>query len=194
MRIFSGGAFMSRDYYIHKRRHGIYYVEFIDKASGKKLSARSTGETDPIKAHVKAELWKVNGIPTGRLGKPRPITEAAGIEAIIRAIRKSELNSDDALRIVQTLKQLGLIDIAAVKNTGRGAIPFIQFLETFWNYDESPYIKDRLAHGYRFGRHYARECLKRLSKDIKPKSVLTIKAGISVFIHGGIFSVQRLLR
>ena len=81
-------------------RSGVYYVEFIDKASGKKLSARSTGETDKVKAQVKAELWKIQGIPTGRLGEPHPIEEAAGVEAVIRA----ELNPDDALRIVRMLK------------------------------------------------------------------------------------------
>jgi hypothetical protein len=77
---------MSRDYYIHKRQNGIYYVEFIDKVSGKKLSARSTGKSEPLKAQVKAELWLVNGIPTGRMKKPRPIEETAGIESILRAI------------------------------------------------------------------------------------------------------------
>ena len=51
---------MRRDYYLHKRKNGIYYVEFIDKVSGKKLSARSTGETEPLKAQVKAELWKAD--------------------------------------------------------------------------------------------------------------------------------------
>jgi len=159
---------MSRDYYIHKRQNGIYYVEFIDKTSGKKMTARSTGETDKIKAQVKAELWKVNGIPTGRTRKPRPIEEAAGIEAVIRTIRKSDFNSDDAMRIVSTLKTMELIDIVAVKNTGRGAVPFVQFLETFWNYDESPYIRDRIAHGYRFSRRYAHECQRRVSNTLKP--------------------------
>jgi hypothetical protein len=56
---------MRRDYYLHKRHNGIYYVEFIDKASGEKLSARSTGETDKTKAQLKAELWKTCGVPTG---------------------------------------------------------------------------------------------------------------------------------
>jgi hypothetical protein len=168
MRIFPEGAFMSRDYYIHKRQHGIYYVEFIDIASGKKLSARSTGETDKVKAQVKAELWKTGGIPTGRLKKPRPIEEAAGIEAVIRVIGKSELNSDDALRIVSKLKSMGLIDISAVKNTGRGAVPFVPFLENFWDFDKSEYIQDKLAHGYRFTRRYAYECLKRVKSEFKP--------------------------
>ena len=165
MRIFPEGVIMCREYYLHKRQSGIYYVEFIDKASGEKMSARSTGETDKIKATIKVELWKVNGIPTGCMRKPRPIEEAAGIESIIRSIGKSELNADDALRIVDKLKHLGLIDIAAVKNTGRGAVHFVQFLTTFWSYDDSPYIRDRLAHGYRFSRRYAYECIKRVNSE-----------------------------
>jgi len=159
---------MRREYYLHTRKNGIFYVEYVNPENGKKLSARSTGETELLKAQVKAELWKVNGIPTGRQKKPRPIEQAAGIESIIKTIRKSEINSDDALRIVETLKHIGLIDIAAVKNTGRGAVPFVQFLETFWDFDKSEYIKDKLDHGYRFTRRYTHECQKRLSKDIVP--------------------------
>jgi hypothetical protein len=159
---------MSRDYYIHKRQNGIYYVEFIDKASGKKLSARSTLEMDKIKAQVKAELWRVNGVPTGRMKKPRPIEEAAGIESIIRSIGKADLNADDALRIVEKLKYMGLIDISAVKNTGRGAVLFVQFLESFWDFDTSEYIQDKLSHGYRFTRRYARECQNRLKAELVP--------------------------
>ena len=168
MRIFPEGAFMRRDYYLHKRKNGIFYVEFVNPENGEKMSARSTGETDKIKATIKAELWKVNGLPTGRLKKPRPIVEAAGIESIIKTIRKSELNSDDALRVVSTLKSMGLIDIAAVKNTGRGAVSFVQFLSDFWDFDKSEYIRDRLAHGYRFSRRYARECQNRLKAELVP--------------------------
>jgi integrase len=168
MRIFPEGAFMRREYYLHKRKNGIFYVEYVNLENGKKLSARSTGETDPVKAQVKAELWKVNGIPTGRLKKPRPIAEAAGIEAVIRAIRKSELNSDDALRIVSTLKSMGLIDIAAVKNTGRGAVIFTDFLHIFFDYDKSEYIQDKLSHGYRFSRGYAHECQNRIKAELIP--------------------------
>ena len=159
---------MCREYYLHKRKNGIFYVEYIDKASGKKLSARSTGETDKIKAQVKAELWKVNGIPTGRMREPRPLEQAAGIENIISLIRRSDLNSDDAMRIVSTLKRMELIDVSAVKNTGRGAVPFVQFLEKFWNYDESEYIQDRLSHGYRFSRGYSHVCQIRIKSELIP--------------------------
>jgi hypothetical protein len=37
------------------------------------MSAKYTEETDEIKANVKAELWKINGIPTERMIKHMPI-------------------------------------------------------------------------------------------------------------------------
>ena len=36
---------MCREYYIHKRRSGKYFVEFVNKATGKKLFTRSIRET-----------------------------------------------------------------------------------------------------------------------------------------------------
>jgi integrase len=165
---FPEGVIMRREYYLHKRKNGVFYVEFVNPENGKKLSARSTGETELLKAQIKAELWKVNGIPTGRQKKPRPIIEAAGIEAIIKIIRKSEINSDDALRIISTLKSTGLIDVAAVKNTGMGAVSFVNFLLSFWDFDKSEYIKDKISHGYRFTRRYADGCIALTNKHIKP--------------------------
>ena len=158
---------MCRDYYLHTRSNGIYYVQYKDKVSGKILTARSTGKTDRVEAQVQAELWKANGIPTGRNKKPRPIEVAAEIGAIIKAIRKSELSADDAMRIVSVLRNIGLVDISAVKNTGQGAVPFVQFLETFWDFDRSEYIQNQLAHGYRFTRGHAITCQRLLRTHVK---------------------------
>ena len=159
---------MRREYYLHQRTNGIFYVEFINPENGRKLSARSTGETDLKKAQFRAELWLEKGVPTGKTKKTRPIAEASSIENVIRAIKKSDLNDDDALLIVEALKTLKLIDIQAVSNVGRGAVPFVEFLEEFWDYDRSEYINDRLVHGYRFTKRYARTCLAFVNKYIKP--------------------------
>jgi hypothetical protein len=78
---------------------------------------------------------------------------AARIENILKVIRKSELNSDDALRIVQALKDRDLIDIAAVK-FGKGTVLFTEFFETFWDYTASPYIREKQAHGHSIGKKH----------------------------------------
>jgi integrase len=157
-----------RDYYLHQRKNGIYLVEYINKVNGLKLSARSTKEREELKAQIKVELWLINGVSNGRIKKPRTIEEAAEIETIIKIICKSGINSDDGLRIVSTLKSMGLINVAAVKNTGRGAVVFTDFLQTFYDYDKSEYIQDKLSHGYRFSRNYAHGCQNRIKAELIP--------------------------
>ena len=159
---------MRRDYYLHQRKNGIFYVEFINPENGKKLAARSTGEMELKKAELKAELWLINGIPANNLQEGRSVVETAGIETIIKSIRKADLNSDDALKIVKTLKELELIEISAVKNTGRGAVRFVDFLNDFWDFDKSDYIQDKIAHGFGYTRRYAHECQKHIRTEIIP--------------------------
>ena len=45
--------------------------------------------------------------------------------------------------VVSALKGMGLIDIVAVSNSGRGAVSFAEFVEQFWDYDNSEYIKSQ---------------------------------------------------
>ncbi|MDR0476038.1 MAG: tyrosine-type recombinase/integrase, partial [Treponema sp.] len=103
--------------------------------------------------------WLETGIPTGKARKPRMLEAAAGIENVLKVMRKAELNSDDALRIVQALKNRELIDIAAVK-TGKGTVLFTEFLEEFWGYTASPYVKEKLAHRYSLGKGHCHEMMK----------------------------------
>jgi hypothetical protein len=51
-----------------------------------------------------------------------------------------------------------LIVSATVQN--EHAVPFVQFLETFWTYDESPYVAEKIAHNQRISR---RHCYERLN-------------------------------
>ena len=110
-----------RRFYLHTRYDGVFYAELVDPATGRKLSARSTGTKNRDEALLVIAKWLEAGIPTGRVRKPRPLEAAAGIENVLRAIRKTDLNSDDALRIVQAVKDRGLIDVAAVKS-GKGTV------------------------------------------------------------------------
>ncbi|MCL2244611.1 MAG: hypothetical protein FWC03_09135 [Treponema sp.] len=65
-----------------------------------------------------------------KVRKVQTLEAASGIENILEAIRRSELDSNDALQIVQALKGLELIDVPAVKS-GKGTVLFTEFLETF---------------------------------------------------------------
>ena len=131
-----------RRYYLHTRHNGVIYAELVDPQTGTKLNARSTGTKDRDEALLKIAEWLKSGIPTGRVRKARTLEAAAGIENILKVMRGTDLNSDDALRIVQALKDRGLVDIPVVKSS-KGAVSFTEFLEEFWDYEAFVHIQQK---------------------------------------------------
>jgi integrase len=156
-----------RRYYLHTRHNGVFYAELVEPQTGHKLTARSTGTKNRDEALLKIAEWLKTGIPTGRVRKPRTLEAAAGIENILRSIRKTDLDSDDALRIIQALKDRGLIDIATVKS-GKGAVSFTEFLEEFWDYEASPYVREKRAHGHSIGKRHCYESMSRFTRYWEP--------------------------
>jgi integrase len=146
-------------------RNGVFYAELVNP-EGRKLAARSTGQTTEDEALLVVAGWLKNGVPTGRKRKPRPAEEAMGLQGILRAIRKVDLDEDDAARIVDALKGRGLIGDPAA--TAKGAAFFPQFLETFWDYAASPYVREKLAHGHSIGRRHCYECTNRVHQHYFP--------------------------
>jgi integrase len=156
-----------RRYYLHTRHNGIFYAE-LTTPEGRKLVARSTGTTDRDEALLVVAEWLKHGVPVGRERKPRPADAVMELDGILRAVRGADLDGDDALKIIGALKDRGLVSVVAAQATGRGAVPFVRFLEEFWDYDRSEYIRDRLSHGYRFSRRHAHECQNRLKSALAP--------------------------
>jgi integrase len=111
--------------------------------------------------------WLKSGVPTGRERKSRPMETVVGIEHILKAIRRTELTSDDALRIVQVLKDQELIDIAVVKS-GKGTVSFTEFLEEFWDYEASSYIREKKVHGQSIGKRHCYEMISRFNRYWEP--------------------------
>jgi integrase len=167
------GVVMRRDYYLHKR-NGIYYVEFVNKENGKKLTPRSTRETKISNAHKKAALWSIQGLPVIKSGrqsldkKTIPVEEALTQDAIRKLLQNANIDSDFALEISSNFKHRGLIEMLPVANKGEGSVPFTEFLQTFWDYDKSEYIQDKLAHGHSFTRRRSYDCLNKIKIHLIP--------------------------
>jgi hypothetical protein len=70
---------MRRDFYLHTRHQGIYYAEFVDPETGRKLPARSTRERDRDKALLKVAILKANGLPQAGCGGPGPWKSPSGL-------------------------------------------------------------------------------------------------------------------
>lgn len=149
-----------RRYYLHTRNK-VFYAELVNPETGKRLTARSTGKTERDEALLVIAQWLQDGVPVGPMRRTRPISVALGLDSILSSIRKTELNNDDAMTIVNVLRDRGLIDITAVKS-GKGSEDFISFLETFWDYKSSPYVHEKLAHGQSIGKRHCYESTNRL--------------------------------
>jgi hypothetical protein len=155
-KVFRGGSAMRR-YYLHKRK-GIYYAELV--FNGYKLAARSTKKTSEHEALLVVSRWPEKGLP-GKGGKIRPVETAYGFTEIVKAIRKTDMDGNDAMKIVNSLKERGLIDVSIVK-AGNGAKVFTDFLEEFWDYNRSPYVREKKAHGHFIGKRHCYEMISRV--------------------------------
>ena len=161
---------MRRKEFCLYQKRGFWYVRFFTPEGGI-IGARSTRQKDRDKALMIVGDWLQHGIPPkGTLEHPtaaqngRQLPETIFcLESILRGIKRGGLSTPDALRIVTALRDEGLVDIAAIPpNKGREALG--DFLQRFWNYDNSPYIADRLAHGHNIGRRHATEMLARVKR------------------------------
>lgn len=135
------------------RRGKIYYCQFYNPKTGKYLSGRSTGQKSRNAATLVVYEWEQNGLPDRGGGGCRPVSETIDMDTVLEAIRKTDLTSQDAERIVAALKTRGLIETAIVK-AGPGSELFTAFLSRFWDYDQSPYVREKLAHGHSMGRRH----------------------------------------
>ena len=154
-----------RRYYLHTRK-GVYYAELVSPA-GRKLSARSTGTTTEDEALLVVAKWLEQGIPVGRERKPRAIEAVMRLDAVLQAVRTADLNGDDAMRIVNALKDRGLIEVS-ITRAGNGARLFTEFLEEFWDYAASPYVREKKAHGHSIGKRHCYESMNRVHRHYFP--------------------------
>jgi hypothetical protein len=135
------------------RRGRVWYAQIFNPLTRKYLPGRPTGESDRRAAEHVADDWLRDGIPEPRGKQRRPIADTFEISALIQAIRKAPLTPVDAERIVRALKDQELIETVVVK-AGPGGEGLVAFLKRFWDFDASPYVREKLAHGHRMGRRH----------------------------------------
>jgi integrase len=146
-----------RKFYLH-RRAGIWYAELVN--DGIKLNARSTGTTSRDEALLKVADWLKNGIPEGT--KRRSLDAVKNIQELLKILKTLDIDESGAMAVVSALKQRGLLSVEAVP-TSRSSQKAIPFMLKFWDYDKSPYIQDRIAHGHPITKKY---CYKQQQEII----------------------------
>jgi integrase len=117
-----------------------YCVSFKD-ANGKYLRPISTGKKTEKEAIEIAFIWLRDGIPQDK-------TELRVHHLSLKDVARKIKTDDQADIMLSELRRLGWVK-SYVLNETPGSADFISFLNTFWDWDTSPYIKEKLrkCHG-----------------------------------------------
>ena len=148
-----------KSFYLEKRGR-YWFSRIIDPQTGKVLTAKNTGQTDRDMAAAVAAGWMMTGtIPAGRKRKPKTVESVMSVSRLIDKIKSMDLTNQDAYRIMGVLKDRGLLD--KVKEAEER--DFISFLLEFYDYDNSPYVREKLAHGQSIGRTHCKDSIFRIN-------------------------------
>jgi integrase len=130
-----------------------FYVRFKDETTGKYQTAISTKETTEAAAVKTAFNWLQNGVP-----KP---DGAIPIEtrSLLAQLRAMALSAADAEAVCKELRARGLLK-SFVLSENRNAVDFGEFLKKFWDYDTSPYVREKLRKSHGIHRYYCKAQLQ----------------------------------
>jgi integrase len=121
-----------------------YYVKFKNE-TGKYSPALSTKQGTKAAAIAVAFDWLKNG---------KPVAEGETISLSLMDVVKRIQTSAEVDYVCRELKRKGLLKEFVVKESKQD-IDFPAFLQTFWDFETSPYIKEKLRKNHGIHKYYA---------------------------------------
>lgn len=154
---------MAKPFTIFKRSSGIYYCDFTNEATGE-LIRRSTGTRDYNEAQKVVLSWYKNNnvVPANVSQKLKEKKEKTSMEkiALFQLIRSKDFTSDYAKDIIDALIEKDFIKSAVFTNSVE-AVDAVEYLTTFWDYENSPYVREKKLKGQEIHKGY---CSEKASK------------------------------
>lgn len=148
---------MTFPFSLTKRKNSPYYmVRFKDAVTGKYLSGLSTGKSDKDEAIQQAFLMMQN--PELRKRNERKKKQLL--------IRSAELDDADLMFALEEMKRRGLVSSVTL-TTKANSRKVVEYLEEFWNWEKSPYIREKLRQGHSIHKGHAIEMAKFVNKHWK---------------------------
>jgi len=124
-----------------------YYVAFRNEEIGKFMSAISTKKATEPDAFKQAWAWYHDGIP--RKGDRLNIKA----RSLRDTIRHANISMPDAEFIINDLKRRGLV-LSCVFAGAPDSVRLADYLTEFWDWDRSPYIREKLRAEHSIHRNY----------------------------------------
>jgi integrase len=127
-----------------------YYVSFKNDKTGEYLPALSTKQETESAAIATAFAWLKDGIP--RQGEAVPLQKYT----LRDMAREADISPADCDYICKELQRRGLLKSYILTESKQSA-SFTDYLQNFWDYDNSPYIKEKLRRVHSIHRSYTHD-------------------------------------
>ena len=127
-------------YYLYKRSSSPYWSVRYKLEDGLYTSARSTKQKDRKQAEKVAVQWLISG-------EYRLTAEESKKKFLKDFIRKSDIDNEDLLYVVEELKRRNVVSKVIIKKTPE-AVDALEFILNFWDWEKSPYVAEKLRQGH----------------------------------------------
>jgi integrase len=145
----------SKKFHLHSRK-GIFYVQFINPKTHKRLTAKSTGRSTRDEAILVVYDWLEHGISQAQpdnSATQKPIADLLTNAQLLSGLKEANLSAQDVVKIEKILQEKGLVSLIVRKNM-QAAELLEDYLLRFWDYDRSPYVAEKLSHKIAIGKTY----------------------------------------
>jgi len=158
---------MAKPYLLYKISSGIYYAELL-LPDGTRSSKKSTGTRDRVEAEKIVMGWVVNGfVPTNSVSKKNEQTSLDKI-TFFNHMRTYEFTADEVNKMISILKERRFL-ISALVDGDPGSVNAVEFLKDFWDYEKSPYVREKKLKGQSIGMHYCKTLWSRINNYWLPR-------------------------
>ena len=134
---------------VFKRANRPSFLVAYKDDNGNYLPALSTKKKTEDEAIAVAFQWLRDGVPQKK-------SALQAKEMALAATAKSVKTSDDAIRLLSELTKMGWIKNGVVKETP-AAENFISFLKSFWEWETSPYINEKLRKSHSIHKRHSKK-------------------------------------
>ena len=153
-------------------RGKVYYVKFWNSEIQDYDHGISTGKRSKNEALLKVNEWLKYGF-TGRDEVKQTVQDRVQFQTLIYYLSTMEITDKQADRIIDVLVERGFI----AENCTQSSVQSVQeveiepkqenrlllpYLKEFWDYDKSPYVREKLAYGQSIGKRHCYEQTKKV--------------------------------
>ena len=175
-------------FYLSKNQSGYFKVYFVNTETGKVIRTKSTHSKNKFEANMLASKWACEGLPEKRtspsLAFNTQTTEFSGLDLNFVA---NKVTQNEALKLIDLLNSrfnfgqtqeaaaslisspVPMINNPAIKTEPTTSdttepVYLIETLMNFWDFENSEYVKKRVARGYDIKQRNCKEKLGIVKK------------------------------